>query len=90
MYIPSKVKCQLSFNWHLNLIEVYATQSWCVPVHKIYNVQKWVIDTINHSWCIVIDTINHTRCILFSFLILLISMNMKSACRCNSNKYVSV
>ena len=27
MYISSKFKCQLSFNWHLNLIEVCATQS---------------------------------------------------------------
>ena len=27
MYISSKFKCQLSFNWHLNLIEDCATQS---------------------------------------------------------------
>ena len=29
MYIPSKLKCQLSVNWHLNLSKVCATQSWC-------------------------------------------------------------
>jgi preprotein translocase subunit SecY len=28
MYISSKFKCQLSFNWHLNLIHVCVTQSW--------------------------------------------------------------
>ena len=28
MYILSKFKSQLSFKWHLNLIEVCATQSW--------------------------------------------------------------
>jgi len=28
MYISSKFKCQLSFNWHLNLSKVRATQSW--------------------------------------------------------------
>ena len=27
MYISIKCKCQLSFDWHLNLIEVYATNS---------------------------------------------------------------
>jgi hypothetical protein len=27
MYISSKFKCQLSFNWHLNLSMVCATQS---------------------------------------------------------------
>jgi hypothetical protein len=27
MYILSKFKCKLSFNWHLNLIECCASQS---------------------------------------------------------------
>jgi len=34
MYIARKLKCQLSFNWRLNLIEVCATQSW-------YKVLSW-------------------------------------------------
>jgi hypothetical protein len=29
MYNSSSFKCQLSFNWHLNLNKVCATQSWC-------------------------------------------------------------
>jgi hypothetical protein len=28
MYISGKFKCQLRLNWHLNLIEVCATQSY--------------------------------------------------------------
>jgi hypothetical protein len=28
MYIRSKYKCQLSFDWYLDLIEICATQSW--------------------------------------------------------------
>jgi hypothetical protein len=35
MYIPSKFKCQLSFNWHLNLIEVCTTQSWVSTEHEL-------------------------------------------------------
>ena len=31
-YIPSKFKCQLSFNWQLNLIEICANQSWLLFV----------------------------------------------------------
>jgi hypothetical protein len=34
MYIPNKFKYQLSFNWHLNLIEVCATQSWLLVQTK--------------------------------------------------------
>jgi hypothetical protein len=30
MYSSSKFKYQLSFNWHLNLIEVCTTQSWYI------------------------------------------------------------
>jgi hypothetical protein len=30
MNISSKFKCQLTFNWHLNLIEVCATESRCL------------------------------------------------------------
>jgi hypothetical protein len=38
MNISSKFKCQLTFNWHLNLIEVCATQSWPVNIYKDFDV----------------------------------------------------
>ena len=34
MYGSSKFKCQLSINWHLNLIEVCATESWSLSLVK--------------------------------------------------------
>ena len=34
MYISSKFKCQLSFNWHLNLIEGCATQPCRCEIKK--------------------------------------------------------
>ena len=36
MYIPGKFKCQLSFNLHLNLIEVCATQSWFLTLSNVF------------------------------------------------------
>ena len=40
MYISSKFKSQLSFNWHLSLIEIFATQSRSLwddyGVHLLY------------------------------------------------------
>ena len=36
MYISSKFKCQFIFNWHLNLIEVCATQSWTLNECLMY------------------------------------------------------
>lgn len=35
--ILSPFECQLSFNRHLNLIKVYAAQSWC-PTDSLSNV----------------------------------------------------
>ena len=38
MYILSKFKCQLNFNWHLNLIEGCATQLLFVLCLMFYKV----------------------------------------------------
>ena len=41
MYIWSKFKCQLSFNWHLNLSTVCATQSWCLkPLSTVFHLYR--------------------------------------------------
>jgi hypothetical protein len=39
MYISSKFKCKLRFNWHLILVEGCATQSWI----SSYNGCNWII-----------------------------------------------
>ena len=38
MYFSSKFKCHLSFNWHLNLIKICATQSWLHSEITIVNM----------------------------------------------------
>jgi hypothetical protein len=38
MYISSKFRCQLSFNWHLNLIE------GCATPPGFYNTAKKITD----------------------------------------------
>jgi hypothetical protein len=49
MYISSKI----SFNWHLNLIEGCATQSWCVlsvimfDIYLILAAGQWFFFNIN-------------------------------------------
>jgi hypothetical protein len=47
MYIPSKFKCQLSLNLHLDLIEVCATQSrWAKK--GVLNLQSYVIRFVSY------------------------------------------
>jgi hypothetical protein len=49
MYIRSKYKCQLSFDWYLDLIEICATQSWFPRNDGTLKISKWWLNLTNRN-----------------------------------------